>query len=58
MKRALVFGGSPMKKPFSNNKSVMTQFISHRLAGENLKGSAVTARARLMGANLTDAGAL
>ena len=34
---------------------VLTQFISHRLAGENLKGSTVTARACLMGANSIDA---
>ena len=37
---------------------LITQFISHRLAGENLKGSTVTARAYLMGANLIDAGGL
>ena len=36
----------------------MTQFISHRLAGKNLKGSTVTARACLMGACLIDAGGL
>jgi len=36
----------------------LTQFIGHRLAGENLKGSTVTARACLMGANLIDAGGL
>jgi hypothetical protein len=36
----------------------LTQFISHRLAGENLKGSTVTARECLMGANLFDAGSL
>jgi len=36
----------------------LTQFISHRLAGENLKGSTVTARACLIGANSIDAGGL
>jgi len=37
----------------------LTQFISHpALRDENLKGSAVTARAYLMGANLIDAGGL
>ena len=36
----------------------MTQFISHRLAGKNLKGSTVTARACLMDACLIDAGGL
>ena len=38
----------------------LTQFISHRLgyAGENFKGSTVTARAYLMCANLFDAGGL
>jgi hypothetical protein len=36
----------------------MTQFISHRLASENLVGSNVTARVCLMGANLIDAGGL
>jgi hypothetical protein len=36
----------------------MTQFISHRLAGENLDGSTVTTRVCLMGANLIDAGGL
>jgi hypothetical protein len=36
----------------------LTQFISRRLASENLKGSTVTARACLMGANLIDAGGL
>jgi hypothetical protein len=35
----------------------MTQFISHpALRDENLKGSTVSARAYLMGANLIDAG--
>ena len=37
---------------------MIAQFINHRLAGENLNGSAVTARACLMGANLIDAGGL
>ena len=36
----------------------MTQFISHRLAGENLNGSTFTARVCLMGKNLIDAGGL
>ena len=33
-----------------------TPFISSRLTGENLKGSALTARACLMDANSIDAG--
>ena len=36
---------------------ILTQFISHRL-GENLKGSTVTVRACLVGANSTDVGGL
>ncbi|MGD2016022.1 MAG: hypothetical protein PVH85_15985, partial [Desulfobacterales bacterium] len=40
-------------------RKILTQFISHRLCrDENLKGSTVTARACLMGANLIDAGGL
>jgi hypothetical protein len=36
----------------------LSLFINHRLAGENLKSSTVTARECLMGANLVDAGGL
>jgi hypothetical protein len=36
----------------------MTQFIATGYAGENLKGSTVSAKACLMGANLMDAGGL
>jgi hypothetical protein len=37
---------------------MVTQFISHRLADENLNGSAVKARVCLMAENLIDAGCL
>jgi hypothetical protein len=36
MKRAVVFGGSPMKEPFSNNKLVMTLY-SNLLAGIKIR---------------------
>jgi len=49
---------NPSSIPSLNAKKIITPFISHRFAGENLKGSTVTARACLMGANLIDVGGL
>jgi hypothetical protein len=49
----------PGNSTCNSTKVEFTQFISHpTYRDENLKGSTVTARACLMGANLIDAGGL